>query len=352
MRILHVDSGREYRGGQEQVRLLVRELARRGAVEQRLVTGRGGTLARRAAADGLAVREVPWRAGLDPRAWGRLVAESLAWRPDLLHAHNGHAATLALWTRAALRVLAPRRAPRLVVTRRVVFPPGPANAARRADAVIAISDAVRAALCAAGLPAAAIRVVPSGVDPDEVRAAAVPPLAVRAGLGLPDSAPLAASVAALEPAKDHRTLLRAAAAARALRPDLHWVIAGDGPERAALAAEIRRLGLERRVHLLGHVPRADALLRECDLLVVTSRAEGLGTVVLRALALGTPVVATRAGGLPELVPEPWLVPVGDAEALARAVARALAHPPRVALPARYTAAAMADGVMAVYRSLA
>src|SRR2546425_11192062 len=88
VRVLHVDSGREFRGGQNQVRLLTRELARDPTVEQRLVTQPGSELARRATAEGVTGPEVPWGLGLDPRAWWRLVVESLAWRPDLIHANN------------------------------------------------------------------------------------------------------------------------------------------------------------------------------------------------------------------------------------------------------------------------
>jgi glycosyltransferase involved in cell wall biosynthesis len=129
------------------------------------------------------------------------------------------------------------------------------------------------------------------------------------------------------------------------------VIAGDGPERHALAAEVRRLDLADRVHLIGHASQADALLRESDVVVMSSRAEGLGTVVLHALALGKPVVSTAAGGLAEIVPPRWVVPVGDADALAQRVIEALDHPSPAPLPERYTASAMAAGVLALYRSL-
>jgi len=141
VRVLHVDAGREYRGGQNQVRLLVRELAREPAVEQRLVTRRDSELARRTAAEGVAVREVPWTLGLDPRAWWRLVAEARAWRPDVIHAHNSHAVTLAVWARGWLRRAG--AAPRVVATRRVVFRVSPRSALHRVDAVVAISEAVR-----------------------------------------------------------------------------------------------------------------------------------------------------------------------------------------------------------------
>ena len=350
MRVLHVDAGREYRGGQNQVRLLVRELAREPAVEQRLVTRRGSELARRTAAEGVAVREVPWTLGLDPRAWWRLVAEARAWRPDVIHAHNSHAVTLAVWARGWLRRAG--AAPRVVATRRVVFRVSPRSALHRVDAVVAISEAVRSTLLAAGFPPGTVTVVPSGIDPAEVRRAAAVPLDVRSRLGLPDGAPLVTNVAALEPPKDQRTCVRAARAARALRPDLHWVIAGDGPDRRALTAEIARLGVADRVHLVGYIAEADSLIGEADVFVMSSKDEGLGSVVLHALALGKPVVATRGGGLPEIVPAEWTVPIGDAQALARKVVQALDHPSPFPLPPQFTAPAMARGVLALYRSLA
>jgi len=346
LRILHVDSGRVYRGGQNQVRLLMRELAREPGVEQRLVTRRGSELARRVSAAGGTVREVPWSVGLDPRAWWRLVVEGIAFDPHVVHAHDGHAVDLAAWARRWVGGEA-----RLVATRRVAFPVRRSSSLFRADYIIAISAAVRDTLLTAGLLHGEIGVVPSGIDAEEVCAGAVAPLGLRARLELPDGVPVAAHVAMLEPPKDQATLIRAAAAARELRADLHWVVAGDGKARSELERQIHELGLADRVHLVGYVERVDALLRESDVLVMPSREEGLGSVVLHALALGKPVVATRAGGLPEIVPGDWLVPVGDADGLARKVVQALNHPSPFPFPQQCTAAAMARGVLAVYRAL-
>jgi glycosyltransferase involved in cell wall biosynthesis len=373
LRVLHVDSGRVYRGGQNQVRLLVRELAREPDVEQRLVTKRGSELGRRVAAAGVIVSGTAWFLGLDPRGASRLTRAVLEFRPHILHAHDSHALGLAVGALGGIELLAPWLAlwpasalfptlhrqsrdyarPLVVATRRVVASVRRSRTWRQADRVIAISEAVKAALVADGIAAADIALVPSGIDPDEVRreAAAFPPWDMRGRLGLPWNAALAVNVAALDEGKDQRTLVRAAASARARRPDLHWVVAGAGPERRRLEAECRALGVADRVHLIGHVERPEALLREAHVCVMTSREEGLGTVVLQALALGRPVVATRAGGLPEMVPEEWLVPVGDAAALADHVVQALEHVTPMPLPARFTAGAMARGVLAVYRSL-
>jgi glycosyltransferase involved in cell wall biosynthesis len=336
-----VDSGREWRGGQNQVRLLCRELAREPDVEQILVTKLWSELARRVTADGTAVVETPWTMGLDPRAWFRLKRTIESFRPDIVHAHDSHGLTLLFGAPAGA----------LVATRRVDFHVRGWSAWRRVDRIIAISTAVKQVLVADGISPHAITVVPSGIDPAEVLAAGRRPFNVRAHLGLEPGTPVAANVAALVDHKDQRTLIRAAHHARARRPDLHWVIAGEGKLRRSLAAEITRLELADRVHLLGYVGEADALIREADVFVMSSKEEGLGSVILHALALERPVVATAGGGIPEILPAETLVPVGDAEGLARKVVAALDHPSPVPLPPQFTARAMARGVLAVYRSL-
>jgi glycosyltransferase involved in cell wall biosynthesis len=375
VRVLQVDSGREWRGGQNQVRLLCRELARNPAVDVRLVTGSGSELARRAIADGVAVLEVPWRLSLDWRATWALSNVVWAFRPDIVHAHDSHALRLCVGVRdyygrysglfavlsSSWRDLADSP-PTVVGTRRVDFHVrrrrglaklflGGDSPWARADYVIAISEAVKRILVADGLVSAGISVVPSGVDADDVRRAARQQLDVRGQLGLPPETPLAVNVAALVDHKDQRTLIHAARHARARRPDLHWAIAGEGALRGSLEAEIAGLELRDRVHLLGYVDGADALIGEADVFVMSSKEEGLGSVILNALALEKPVVATAGGGIPEILPPESLVPVGDAEGLARKVVAALDHPSVFPLPARFTAQAMAQGVLAVYRTL-
>jgi len=339
-----VDSGREWRGGQAQVLLLGQELTRAG-VDVRLVTNGAGELAQRARAAGVSVRGTPWTAALDPRALWALCREVRRFRPVVIHAHDSHALLLATWAR---RCGGPAQ---LVATRRVDFHLRRRGLWQRAGRVIAVSEAVARVLGSDGVPADRITVVRDGIDPEAVRRSAAVPLDIRGRLGLPPATPLAVNVAALVAHKDHRTLIGAATATAARRPDLHWAIAGAGPLRPALAAEIARAGLEHRVHLLGYVPEADALIREADVFVMSSREEGLGSVVLHALALGKPVVATRAGGLPEIAPPSGLVPVGDPSALGNAVVHALEHPEATTLPPDCTAPAMAEGVLAVYRTL-
>ena len=343
MRLLQIDSGREWRGGQNQVRLLCRELARTDGVENVLVTKRDSELARRAAASGARVDAATWDIGLDPRAWWHLRRTIATFRPDIIHAHDSHALTLAATLVGDIK---------LVATRRVDFHVGGGRFGfwRRPDRIIAISEAVKNILISDGIDPAVIAVVPSGVDPAEVRAAATP-FNIREHLHLAPGTPVAVNAAALVDHKDQRTLVRAAQYARPLQPDLHWVIAGEGPLRDALIVEIERHQVRDREHLLGHVDGVDGLIKEADVFVMSSKEEGLGSVILNALALERSVVATAGGGIPEILPADALVPVGDAAALAQKVVAALTNPVRIPFPARGSAAAMAHGVLAVYEGL-
>jgi glycosyltransferase involved in cell wall biosynthesis len=171
---------------------------------------------------------------------------------------------------------------------------------------------------------------------------------------------VAANVAALVPHKDHANLVKAANHLAQRHPELHWVIAGEGELRPDLEAQIRRLGLEGRVHLMGHVASPERLIADADVFVMSSRQEGLGTSVLEAMALGIPVASTSAGGLPEMLLEEsgLLVPPSNAGALADAVARILEDREtgaRLAEKARtnvlrFSDLRMAEEVRSVYRS--
>lgn len=154
--------------------------------------------------------------------------------------------------------------------------------------------------------------------------AASPP-ADRAVLGVPEDAKLVLALGRLHPVKGFDTLIHAMQAV----PGAHLVIAGEGPERAALTALIARLDLRDRVHLAGWRQDVGALLKAVDLFVSSSRHEPLGNMVLEAFSATTPVVAAAAEGPLELIHDGidgMLVPIDDARALAAAIGRVLADP--------------------------
>jgi len=344
-RILHVASGREWRGGQRQTWLLVRELQKLG-VDQLLITASGSELARRARADGVPVREVAWTMGVDPRAWWVARAEA-ARGPAILHAHDGHAVTIARWASSA-------RTP-WIATRRNASPLGSPSGWRSAARVVAISKAVREQLVRDGIDVERIAVVPSGIDLEATRAA--PHEDLRAWAELKNGGAVIVTIGALESEKGFDIIPAALDLIEKERP-VWWVAIGDGPLRKALQEDWSWGG---HLAVPGHHPDPVRLLRGADLFVSASRSEGLGTSVLDALALDIPVVATRSGGTVELVEgDPaQLVPVDDAPALAAAIGRMLDEPALRqkcvaagrATVARYTAQAMAAGMRSVYDSV-
>jgi L-malate glycosyltransferase len=295
--------------------LLARELERLGSVAQIVVTGTGTELARRLRADGVTVREAPWRIGLDPRVCGTILA-AIRGSGALLHAHDGHAIILA----GLCASLAGRP---FIATRRVPFHLRHRGYWGRAARVIAVSQAVASVLAADGIPPERISIVHSGIALDI--ALATEPLGIRAQLGLPPDTRIAASVGSLEPEKDHATLFHAAKELEDRYPALHWVLAGEGRERLALEHLRDGLGLHHRLHLLGHLNEPRGLIADADVFVMSSREEGLGTSVLDAMACGIPVASTSAGGLPEMLADGagLLVPPGDPAALAGAVSQIL-----------------------------
>lgn len=350
-KIVHVASGREWRGGQNQVRLLAKALLAHPEFEQVVVTGEGTTLAGKLREAGVPVRPTVWNTALDPRTFFALLREARG-HQVILHAHDAHALVLA---GIAARVTGAH----LVVTRRVDFHLRRPGFWKRADRVIAISRAIRDVLLSDRIAGDRIAVVHSGIDLEEVRSAA--PGGIRALYKLAPNVPLAVNVAALVPHKDQGTLVAAAVETSREMPDLHWVIAGDGPLLSGLMERVRQAGLEHRVHFAGHITNPWGVIAEADVFVMSSREEGLGTSILDAMALGIPVAATRAGGIPEILEEGAgvLVPVGDGIQLGRAVSslirdkelRRQVQQRASARLVRFTAAAMADGVGSVYRSI-
>ncbi|HVJ02259.1 MAG TPA: glycosyltransferase [Sphingomonas sp.] len=163
-------------------------------------------------------------------------------------------------------------------------------AANRADGLLAVSQALREDMAALGMPRERIECIYTGVD--LTRFAPTDRDAAKAALGI--EGPLVASVGALIPRKGHSIVIDAVAAL----PGVHLHIAGEGPERPRLEAQIARLGIGDRVRLLGPVAH-DALpplLAAADAMALASRFEGLANAWLEALASGTPVVITDVGG--------------------------------------------------------
>ena len=353
MRILHIDTERGWRGGERQALWLAESLDRRG--HSSIIVARADQpLARRASESGLEVESCAPRFEVDPAAVLGVRRRIRASRVDIVHAHTGHA--VGLGALATLGTSAP-----LVVSRRVDFPLRGNFGTRwkygRAAAIIAISRAVAEVLSRSGIERARLVVVPDGTDTRRVITPATP--GTIESLGVRPGAPLVIQVAQLVPHKDPLNFVRAIAAARDQVPSLQALLVGDGPLASDVAATVRVLGLEGTLHAVGYRQDADALLAAADVVVLSSREEGMGSVLLDALLLGKPIAATRAGGIPEVVTDGetgLLAAVNDPRALGAQIAalvqdRALATRLAAAARARaddFSLECLTDRTLAVY----
>lgn len=326
---LHIDTARTWRGGQNQVLLTVnglRSIGHRAA----LVAHPDGELRRRAS-EGLDLIPIAPRTEMDLSAAWRLSRVIRRLDPDIIHAHDAHGvamAALALSMGAASTKRTGGRAPALVAARRVDFHLGGNSLSRwkqrQVDCFIAASEAVRQMLVADGVPAERTMTVHEGIDVEHVLAA--PPVNVHEALWLPHHAPVVGNVAALVPHKGQRHLVDAAHLVVREIPDARFVILGEGELRDALERQVRDHHLEKHVLLPGF--RTDVLgcIKGFDLFTLSSVTEGLGTSLLDAMACSRAIVATRAGGIPEVVKDGvtgCLVPPRDHAALAHAIVKLL-----------------------------
>lgn len=356
LRVVHVDTERGWRGGERQALWLAEGLQEAGH-ESVLAARPGEPLFMRAVRGTVRVEPCAPRFEADPVAALRLRRMLATAHADVVHAHTAHAAGLSALATVGLRT-------RLVIARRVDFRLKGNLGTRwkyaRAAAVIAVSGAVAAIVREGGVDARKVHVVPDATD---VRRTVTPANAmVLRELGIGGAAPLVVQVAQLVAHKDPLTFVRAMADVRQRVPDVQALLVGDGPLRLRVESEIARLGLDGVVHVAGYRTDADQLLASADVATLSSREEGMGSVLLDASLFGLPIAATDAGGIPEIVQHErtgLLAPREDAQALGHAIARLLLDrglARRLGDAARASAAdfsveRMVERTVSVYRSV-
>jgi glycosyltransferase involved in cell wall biosynthesis len=146
-----------------------------------------------------------------------------------------------------------------------------------------------------------VRLIRSGIDIGQCKSPSVARPDMRRRLQVPQDCPLVIMVACLKPQKAPLDYVRVCSRIAARLPHAHFLLAGDGELRSALEAELKKSALSDRFHLLGWQRDIPSLLHASDVLVLTSRWEGLPRVIPQAMSAGLPVVATRADGSPEAV---------------------------------------------------
>lgn len=360
MKVLHVESGRHLYGGALQVVFLLQGLAQRAGDDHVLACPQGSAIAAAARPHARRVHELSLGGDADLGTLGRLRRLIRAERPDLVHLHSRRGSDL--WGGLAARL----EGVPAVLSRRVDNPEPRAWAAlkyRLYRRVIAISEGIRTVLLDEGVAPQRVVCVHSAVDTARYRPGCADPGWLRREFGVPEGDTVLAMVAQFIPRKGHRVLLDALPAVWAAQPRTSVLLFGQGPEQAGIAAEVARRGWPDRVKLPGFRDDLDRVLPCVDLVVHPAAMEGLGVSLLQAAACGVPIVATRAGGIPEVVIDGRngaLVAPGDAAALGTAIVALLEAPAlrrrygeagRALALERFSVDAMVAGNRAVYESV-
>jgi glycosyltransferase involved in cell wall biosynthesis len=326
-----------------------------------------GSLAEQLRDEGFPVWELRRKPGFDWRCSRRLAELLRSERVDLVHAHQ----YTPFFYGATARVLGPRP-PILFTEHGRWFPDFPrrkrmlANRLllERRDRVVGVGKSVRQALIRnEGLPADRVGVIHNGVDlavyaerPDR-RADA------RRALGVSEDEFVIIQVARLDALKDHPTAVRAFERVARSRPDAVLVLVGEGPEEGAIREEVRRRGLGARVRFLGLRTDVDDLLSGSELFLLSSVSEGIPVTLIEAMGAALPVVATRVGGVGEVVDDGvtgLLAPSGDDDRLSEHILGLAEDPGRRARMGRagreralshFSERRMHDGYLRLYEEM-
>ncbi|MBI4056167.1 MAG: glycosyltransferase [Elusimicrobia bacterium] len=338
--VFHLDGEKTLRGGERQVLYLAEYLRRQGH-ENIIVCREGYPLHKEAVSKNFKTLCLPFWMEWDPfSAWKlrRVIQKN---PHAIAHAHTGHAAALAFLATRGTNALR-------VVHRRVDFSVSNFLSLRykylSADRVITVSKAIqkillqqipttcRASVVHDGFPYEKIKMVYSGIDslaaPTKRRNLFRQNLAKEFHLH-PDWVWIG-NLAALVPHKNQKTLIEALPSVLQKIPQTHLLLAGEGPDLKELIQLRKKLGLENHIHFLGFQKNPFDILKCLDVFVIPSWGEGMGSVLLEAMAAQIPIVGTTAGGIPEVVLHNHtglLVPPREPLSLSRAILEMIQNKP-------------------------
>jgi glycosyltransferase involved in cell wall biosynthesis len=332
VRILHISSARALGGGEKHLAGLVCELAARGHEVHVGLAPQSPLAKELRALPAQNIFNINLRNALDMKGALELARVIRERRIEIIHAHMARDYPPAAF--AARR----NRDARLIITRHVLFPLNRLHALTlsKASRVICVSQAVARHLNAQRLfPADKLSVVPNGVDlkrfdasPRDTHRAAF-----RHHLNIAPEKLVVGTIGELKKQKGQEDFLRAAASVAGIFPDAEFVIAGadtsrNGSHLSALRDLVRELNLAPRVHFTGWLEDVFPLLCALDLFVSASHTESFGLSIAEAMASGVAIVSTETEGAREIVKDGTglLVPVGDTQAIARAVISLLESP--------------------------
>lgn len=323
MKVLHVSTPRSWRGGEQQAAYLLKALDA-ADVEVAILCQEQSVMEEKMKAGHILSITYPSRGWLNLSLAKKMAEVSKAGKFDIIHTHDSHAHSAAVIASTLFGNTTP-----VVVSRRVDFAVSshPFSFWKYNHSVvkkiICVSEMIRRITAPSIKDPSKLCVIHSGID---VSAYEFTPSGnvLRSELPVKAEEKIVGNFSALADHKDYPVFLKTAMSLLKNKVPVHFVIAGTGDQEQMIRRFVESHQAGDRIHLLGFRKDIPVLMKALDVFLITSRTEGLGTIVLEAFAAGVPVVATRAGGIPELVEDEvtgLLADVGDHDGLGRAVLR-------------------------------
>ncbi len=360
MKVLHLSSERTWRGGEQQIAYLLEELTNRH-VENVVLARKESAFEKYCQEKNIPVYGLSFRNAIDIGTAKAIKTVCSQHGIDIVHMHSAKSHSLGVLS-AAMGNPTP-----LVLSRRVIFPPGRSWFTRwkynhrSIRKVICVSDKIKSIMQDYLNEPGKCVTVHSGIDTNKF-ANSTKHGKLRKELNIPAGIFLVGNTSALEAEKDYPTFIRTIESLAKGNHPVAGVIMGSGSLEGELKKLVGELSLTDRVIFTGHRKDVVEVLADLDCFLMTSTQEGLGTSILDAFAARIPVVATKAGGIPEMVHHEQtglLGPIGDAPALASNISRLISEPSlRNSLVANahhtlheFSKEQMAEKTLAIYREV-
>ena len=316
--VLHIDSEKGWRGGQQQAWYLYAALLEKG-IKTGFICKSGTEFCKRLKKASLPHYPLPLKNELDIFSAFKIAGYAKKNNFNILHCHSSHALSaglLAAKFNSELKVIGVRRVDFNINGN---FLSRKKYTSKNLKKIVCISEAIKNVLIKNGISEDKINVIHSGIDLDRMKNGNGDK--IKAEFGLNDEF-IAGSVISLVGHKDPQNLVKAASIVCRKHENIKFLIAGDGYLKNETEKMINDLGIAGKVILLGYREDVPDLMNAFDIFLMPSKMEGLGTSVLDAMSLGIPVVSTNAGGITEAVKDDVngiVVEKQDPEAFAKAI---------------------------------
>ena len=314
--ILHISTAKSWRGGEQQLAYLLEEL--QSECQNFVICTEGSEMQAHCETKGYTYQTAKKRFSVDPGFALAIKKYCEANDIQLIHTHDSHAHSLSIIAASLFGNSVP-----IVVSRRVDFPIQKSLFSQYkynhtlVKKILCVSKEILRITAAGIKDQSKLQTVYSGIDLNKFSADSGK---LRKELGISKESFLIGNTSAIADHKDYFTFIDAAEQALKEDASLVFLIIGKGPMEDEIASYLRLKSLGNSVRMIGFRNDIPEILAELDLFMITSKTEGLGTSIIDAFAAGVPVLATRAGGIPELVEDEktgLLSEVGDAKALAK-----------------------------------